>query len=212
MVLIPVLFRGCSSMIVSGQKILRECLKYLFEKTLAFVQWDSLVGLGKGVCLDSSRPEFKSHFHHGSFSRSSHTSNVEIGTPVVILPSAWHYRVSAGTGWPGVSIVCLASERPGYSSRFHHGSSSRSSHTSNLEIGTPVVILLSTWHYRVSAGAGWPGVSILWMGEIASMICNFSVWQHIQMCQQISPWDTLVCCRDVKQPTNYNRSMLVAVF
>ena len=185
MVLIPVLFHGSSLMIVFGQKILRECLKYLFEKTLAFIQWDRLVGLGKGVCLASGRPEFKSCFHHGSFSRSSHTSNLKIGTPVVILPSACHYRVSAGTGWLGVSIVCLASGRPEFSSHFHHGSFSRSSHTSNLEIGALVVILLSTWHYRVSAGAGWPGVSILWLGEIASLICIFSVWQHIQMCQPL---------------------------
>ena len=29
----------------------------------------------------------------------------KIGTPVVTLPGAWHYRVIAGTGWPGVSIL-----------------------------------------------------------------------------------------------------------
>ena len=36
---------------------------------------------------------------------SSHTSDLEIGTPVAILPGAWRYRVNAGTGWPGVSIL-----------------------------------------------------------------------------------------------------------
>ena len=35
----------------------------------------------------------------------SHTSDLKIGTPVATLPGTWHYRVSAGTGWPGVSIL-----------------------------------------------------------------------------------------------------------
>ena len=39
------------------------------------------------------------------FSGSSHTSDLKIGTPVATLPGAWHYRVSAGTGRPGVSIL-----------------------------------------------------------------------------------------------------------
>ena len=39
------------------------------------------------------------------FSGSNHTSDLKMGTPVVTLPGAWRYRVSAGTGWPGVSIV-----------------------------------------------------------------------------------------------------------
>ena len=29
--------------------------------------------------------------------------------------------------------------------------------------------------YRVSAGTGRPGVSILWLGEMESLICNLSV-------------------------------------
>ena len=39
------------------------------------------------------------------FSGLSHTSDLKIGTPVATLPGAWRYRVSAGTGWPGVSIL-----------------------------------------------------------------------------------------------------------
>ena len=39
------------------------------------------------------------------FSGSSHTSNLEIGTPVATLPGTWRYKVSAGTGRPGVSIL-----------------------------------------------------------------------------------------------------------
>ena len=41
----------------------------------------------------------------GIFSGSSHTSDLKIGTPVATLPGAWRYRVSAGTGQPGVSIL-----------------------------------------------------------------------------------------------------------
>ena len=39
------------------------------------------------------------------FSESSHTSDLQIGTPVATLPGAWHYRVTAGTGRPDVSIL-----------------------------------------------------------------------------------------------------------
>ena len=41
----------------------------------------------------------------GIVSGSSHTSDLKIGTPVATLPCAWRYRVSAGTGWPSVSIL-----------------------------------------------------------------------------------------------------------
>ena len=66
---------------------------------------------------------------------------------------------------------------------------------------TPVATLPGAWHYRVSAETGWPSVSILWLGEMESSICNFSVWQHVKLSEQICPWDTLACCWDVKQPT-----------
>ena len=58
--------------------------------------------------------------------------------------------------------------------------------------------LPGAWRYRVSAGTGQPGVSILWLGEMESLVCNF--------CFSVSArkivWDTLACCWDVKQPTN----------
>ena len=38
---------------------------------------------------------------------------------------------------------------------------------------TPVAILPGAWRYRVGAGTGWPGVSILLLGEMESLICNF---------------------------------------
>ena len=53
------------------------------------------------------------------------------------------------------------------------GDFSGSSHTSDLEISTPVATLPGVWCYRVSAGAGWRGVSMLGLGEIESWICKF---------------------------------------
>ena len=41
---------------------------------------------------------------YGIFSASSHTNDLKIGIPVATLPDAWRYRVSTGTGRPGVSI------------------------------------------------------------------------------------------------------------
>ena len=49
---------------------------------------------------------------------------------------------------------------------------SGSSHTSDLEIGTPVATLLGAWFYRISAGTGWRSVSILWLGEVESLMGN----------------------------------------
>ena len=63
--------------------------------------------------------------------------------------------------------------------------------------------LPGAWRDRVSAGTDRPGVSILWLGEIESLICSFYlVWQHVKLSVQIRPWDTLACCWDDKQPTN----------
>ena len=62
---------------------------------------------------------------------------------------------------------------PGLDSRLRRRDFSRSSHTSDLKIGTPVATLPDAWHVRVSAGTGWHGVSIVWLGEVESLICNF---------------------------------------
>ena len=48
---------------------------------------------------------YDSRLRRGDFSGSSHTSDLEIGTPVATLPGAWRYRFSAGTGWL-VSVYC----------------------------------------------------------------------------------------------------------
>ena len=66
-----------------------------------------LIGLVvKGSALRAEDLVFESHLHQ-DFSRSSHTSDLKIGTPVATLPGAWCYRVSAGTGRPSVSILWL---------------------------------------------------------------------------------------------------------
>ena len=65
-----------------------------------------LVGLV--VKASAARAEdsgFDSRLCRGEFSGSSHTSDLKIGTPVATLQGAWPYRVSAGNGWPGVSIL-----------------------------------------------------------------------------------------------------------
>ena len=55
--------------------------------------------------LRAEDPGFDSRFFHGDFSGSSHTSDLNIDTPVTTLSGAWRYRVSAGTGWPVVSLL-----------------------------------------------------------------------------------------------------------
>ena len=64
-----------------------------------------LVGLVvKASASKAEDPGFESRLRR-DFSGSSHTSDLNIGTPVVTLPGAWRYRVSAGTGRPGGSLL-----------------------------------------------------------------------------------------------------------
>ena len=66
---------------------------------------DRLVGLVvKASASGAEDPGFESRLRW-DFSGSSHTSDFKIGTPVATLSGGWHYRVSAGTGQPGVSIL-----------------------------------------------------------------------------------------------------------
>ena len=65
---------------------------------------DRLAGLVvKASASGAEDPGFKSLLRQ-DFSWSSPTSDL-IDTPVATLPCAWHYRVSAGTGRPDVSIL-----------------------------------------------------------------------------------------------------------
>ena len=102
-------------------------------------------------------------------------------------------------------------EGPEFESRFRRDFSG-SSRTSDFKIGTPLASLPGAWRYRVSTGTGRPGVSILWLGEVESLIgSSVSVWQHVNLSEQIRPWDTLACCWDVKQPTD-KQSPALSVF
>ena len=71
-----------------------------------------------------------------------------------------------------VEASASGAEGPEFESRLRRDFSG-SSHTSDLKIGTPVATLPGAWQYRVSAETGRPGVSILWLGEVESLICNF---------------------------------------
>ena len=65
--------------------------------------------IGQVVKASASKtegPEFESHLRW-DLSRLSHTNDLKISTPVATLPGSWHFRVSPGTGRPGVSILCL---------------------------------------------------------------------------------------------------------
>ena len=44
----------------------------------------------------------------GFKSRLCHSSDMSSGTLVATLPDAWRYRVTARTGWSGVSILRLS--------------------------------------------------------------------------------------------------------
>ena len=55
-------------------------------------------------------PGFESRLCRDFFSGSSHTSDLKIDTTVATLPGIWHYRASAGTGRPGVSILGLGED------------------------------------------------------------------------------------------------------
>ena len=58
----------------------------------------------KASASRAENPVFESRLLR-DFSGSSHTSDLKTGTPVATLPGAWLYRVSAGTGRFGVSIM-----------------------------------------------------------------------------------------------------------
>ena len=86
-----------------------------------------------------------------------------------------------------VKVSASGAEDPGFESRLRWDFSG-SSHTSDFQFGTPVATLPGAWIDRVSAGTGRPCVSILRLGEVESMICNFYLSvQHEKLSVQIRP-------------------------
>ena len=73
--------------------------------TLEFLTFNSLVGLAVRRPPRERKIPGWNPACAGIFSGSSHTRDSKIGTPVASLPGAWRYRVSVGTGRPGVSIL-----------------------------------------------------------------------------------------------------------
>ena len=61
---------------------------------------------------------------------------------------------------------------PRFKSHLHQDFSGWS-HTSDVKIGTPVATLPGAWRYSISPGTGRPGVSILWLCKMESLIWNF---------------------------------------
>ena len=90
--------------------------------------------------------------------------------------------------WPSGKASALRAEDPMFESCLLRDFSSDSN--------------IGAWCYRVSTGTGRPCVSILWLGEVESLICNFYLSVAARKIEQIRPWDTLTCCWDIKQPTN----------
>ena len=77
----------------------------LIASAVLFHSFYHLIGLVvKASALRAENPGFESCLPH-DFSRSSYTSDLKIGTSVATLPGAWRYRVSTGTGRPGVNIL-----------------------------------------------------------------------------------------------------------
>ena len=88
-----------------------------------------------------------------------------------------------------VKISASRAEDPVFESRLRRDFSWLR-HTSNLNIGTPVVTLPGAWRYRVGSETGWPGVSILRLDEVESLICNFylSVTARLSRCVPEIHW------------------------
>ena len=80
-----------------------------------------------------------------------------------------HFSFSYRLAGQVVRASASGAEDPGFESCLWQDFSG-SSHTSNFKIGTQVATLPGAW---VSAGTGQPDVSILWLGEVGSLMCNF---------------------------------------
>ena len=70
-----------------------------------------------------------------------------------------------------------------------------------IETDVPVATLPGLRHSRISAGTGWFSVSMLWLSEISSLMCNFclSVAPHINVWADPSLRQTWMSL-DFKQP------------
>ena len=89
----------------SGQSKSKVCSFIIKDKNAILFFFYRLVGLVERRPPRERKIPGSNPACAGTFSGSSHTSDLKTGTPVVTLPGAWRYRVSTGTGLPGVSIL-----------------------------------------------------------------------------------------------------------
>ena len=91
---------------MAARTTVRAVLSVRFTLNVArYIKQHRLVGLVvKASAWRGEDPGFESHLRR-AFSGSSHTSDLNTGTPVATLPGAWRYRFSTGTGRSGVSIL-----------------------------------------------------------------------------------------------------------
>ena len=99
-------------------------------------------------------------------------STVKVGQVDGVILLLTSLRCPQPPCWSSGKTSTSRAEGPGFESRLCRDFLG-SSHTSDLKFGTPVATLPGAWHYRVSTGTGRPGVSILWLGEVERLICNF---------------------------------------
>ena len=65
-------------------------------------------------------------------------------------------------------------EDPRFESRLHWDFFRVESYL-DFNMDTPVATLSGAWRYRLRAATGWPGISILLLGEMERLVCNFSL-------------------------------------
>ena len=107
-----------------------------------------------------------------------------------------------------VEASALTAADLGFDSRLRCGDFSWLSHTSDLQISTPVATLPGVWRYRVRAETGWPGVSILWLDEVESLICNF--YLIARACKTVSADPSLRYAGwDVMQQNKHQKTLVV---
>ena len=72
--------------------------------------------------------------------------------------------------------------------------------------GTPVATLPGAWRYRVSPGTGRPGVSILWLGKVESLICSFYLSVAVRKIVRAVCW--LVGCLSSQQHASVSQGRI----
>ena len=94
-----------------------------------------------------------------------------------------------------VKASAMRAEDPEFKSCLHHGNFSGSSRTSDLKIGSWVPGVI--WSAQTLVGS----VSVYcdWVRWKVGSATSISVWQPVNLSEQVRPWDTQACCWDVNQ-------------